>query len=97
MSGESAFDALMTRRNGEPLPEPTCPHFSRDHEGKCWACAYDEHERAEKAEAWDEGKWAAYSAERDGGDGSEVINPYRFPSITTHPHNPPALGQREDG
>lgn len=30
-----------------------------------------------KAEAWDEGMWAAYAAERDGLDGSEVRNPYR--------------------
>lgn len=49
-SGDSAFDALMARRNGEPLPEPTCPHLARDHDGKCWACVYDERERALKAE-----------------------------------------------
>ena len=52
--GVSPFDALMARRNGEPLPEPTCPHFSRDHEGKCWACVYDQRERAMKADAWEE-------------------------------------------
>lgn len=30
------------------------------------------------AGAWDEGKWACYSAEREGRDGSELINPHRF-------------------
>lgn len=50
---QSAFDALMARRNGEPLPEPTCPHLSRDFEGKCWECIYDQRERDMKAEVWD--------------------------------------------
>lgn len=37
-----------------------------------------ERARREGAEqAFDEGMWAAYNAERDGGDGSEVPNPYR--------------------
>lgn len=38
----------------EPLPEPTCPHLSRDFYGNCWACADEQRERELKADVWDQ-------------------------------------------
>ena len=53
----------------------------------------DEDIKAARLEAWDEGKAAAYNAERDGLDGSEVANPYRDEQtrIADGDDEPPAL------
>ena len=48
------YEALMGRRHGDPLPEPTCPHLTRDFYGNCWGCAEERRTRETQAEAWDD-------------------------------------------
>ncbi|MBA8805586.1 hypothetical protein FB382_004361 [Nocardioides ginsengisegetis] len=59
----------------------TCHAGDLMEHGTPFVALYDAEElcrivNAEKAEAWDEGKWACYSAERESRDGSALINPY---------------------
>jgi hypothetical protein len=79
----------MTTPTQRPASNSTAR--KRDTDPHMWSDATADAVRAAKAEAWDEGKWATYSAEREGRDGSELINPYRADRLATDTAAPAVL------